>query len=136
MEVSNRFLIEFIAQYSIEQLNLLKEAIRNGFHEQREDGKLISPDWKDSFKIYQDIISVIGKELFDVQDDDGFPKARIFIDTFMSGCEHERIKYETSYTIVEEKENTEITINDIVLNYVDSSEFDRRFYKWNGKKLA
>jgi hypothetical protein len=136
---NDSFLIEYIRQYPIEKINLLIEAIRGGFCEEHRKGKKVSPDWKDSLKIYHDIMGVIVKELFDVHNKhNGFPKAQEFIERYMNVDEIEKIDYKGGSFSVEYSENEEgdITVGDIALYYIKKSEFHRRFYKWNGKKLA
>lgn len=81
--VKEDFLIDFLDRYSDEDMILLNEAVENNFVVEMFNDEIISKDWGRSHEIYQEIVFLIYKKLFDVTDENGFPKAIAFVEKYL-----------------------------------------------------
>lgn len=84
--VTNETLFSFLKKYTIEECELLREALLHYFSSATEiaTGKLLSKDWGNSLSIFNELYTEVNKQLFVTKDSSGFPDAKLFMEKYIN----------------------------------------------------
>lgn len=74
----------YLKPFKKKKICLIIRAIEEGFKVVMDKyGYVTSPNWEDSFDIYQNINNLIVENLFDISDSNGYPNAKRFVSIYM-----------------------------------------------------